>query len=228
MSKISFRRSKAAFTLAETLVASAAASLVLGALIGTSVALQKSFSAAVAYATAEGDQLRFSDYVALDCRRASTAKVDNGVTINGISTNNVLTLTIPDYYDSYDTNGNPYPCPETSPAPSPASHPKDPTLVNNAVTYGGTPRTIRYYAQGNRFYRDDITPNPVPTGKNGVATAIANNVAGFNITQQDLTSTVKCTITFTPTFITSLSNNGVAGSKTFTVTFLRNAGARLP
>jgi hypothetical protein len=218
MSKISFRRSKAAFTLAETLVASAAASLVLGALITTSVALQKSFSAAVAYATAEGDQLRFSDYVALDCRRASTAKVDNGVTINGISTNNVLTLTIPDYYDSYDTNGNPYPCPETSPAPSPASHPKDPTLVNNAVTYGGTPRTIRYYAQGNRFYRE----------QNGVATAIANNVAGFNITQQDLTSTVKCTITFTPTFITSLSNNGVAGSKTFTVTFLRNAGARLP
>ena len=218
MSKISFRRSKAAFTLAETLVASAAASLVLGALITTSVALQKSFSAAVAYATAEGDQLRFSDYVALDCRRASTAKVDNGVTINGISTNNVLTLTIPDYYDSYDTNGNPYPCPETSPAPSPASHPKDPTLVNTAVTYGGTPRTIRYYAQGNRFYRE----------QNGVATAIANNVAGFNITQQDLTSTVKCTITFTPTFITSLSNNGVAGSKTFTVTFLRNAGARLP
>jgi len=218
MSKISFRRSKAAFTLAETLVASAAASLVLGALITTSVALQKSFSAAVAYATAEGDQLRFSDYVALDCRRASTAKVDNGVTINGISTNNVLTLTIPDYYDSYDTNGNPYPCPETSPAPSPASHPKDPTLVNNAVTYGGTPRTIRYYAQGNQFYRE----------QNGVATAIANNVAGFNITQQDLTSTVKCTITFTPTFITSLSNNGVAGSKTFTVTFLRNAGARLP
>ena len=218
MSKISFRRSKAAFTLAETLVASAAASLVLGALIATSVALQKSFSAAVAYATAEGDQLRFSDYVALDCRRASTAKVDNGVTINGISTNNVLTLTIPDYYDSYDTNGNPYPCPETSPAPSPASHPKDPTLVNNAVTYGGTPRTIRYYAQGNQFYRE----------QNGVATAIANNVAGFNITQQDLTSTVKCTITFTPTFITSVSNNGVAGSKTFTVTFLRNAGARLP
>ena len=218
MSKISFRRSKAAFTLAETLVASAAASLVLGALITTSVALQKSFSAAVAYATAEGDQLRFSDYVALDCRRASSAKVDNGVTINGISTNNVLTLTIPDYYDSYDTNGNPYPCPETSPAPSPASHPKDPTLVNNAVTYGGAPRTIRYYAQGNQFYRE----------QNGVATAIANNVAGFNITQQDLTSTVKCTITFTPTFITSLSNNGVAGSKTFTVTFLRNAGARLP
>ena len=218
MSKISFRRSKAAFTLAETLVASAAASLVLGALIATSVALQKSFSAAVAYATAEGDQLRFSDYVALDCRRASSAKVDNGVTINGISTNNVLTLTIPDYYDSYDTNGNPYPCPETSPAPSPASHPKDPTLVNNAVTYGGTSRTIRYYAQGNQFYRE----------QNGVATAIANNVAGFNITQQDLTSTVKCPITFTPTFITSLSNNGVAGSKTFTVTFLRNAGARLP
>jgi hypothetical protein len=227
MSKISFRRSKAAFTLAETLVASAAASLVLGALITTSVALQKSFSAAVAYATAQGDQLRFSDYVALDCRRATNAcagTLINGVCtpppviINGISTNNVLTLTIPDYYDSYDTNGNPYPCPETSPAPSPASHPKDPTLVNNAVTYGGTPRTIRYYAQGNQFYRE----------QNGVATAIADNVAGFNITQQDLTSTVKCTITFTPKFITALSNNGVAGSKTFTVTFLRNAGARLP
>ncbi|HXP35842.1 MAG TPA: hypothetical protein VN827_09875 [Chthoniobacterales bacterium] len=218
MSKTSFRRSETAFTLAETLVATAAASLVLGGLIMTSVAMQRSFSAAVAYATAEGDQLRFSDYVALDCRRATWAGVANGVTINGISTDNVLTLTIPDYYNSYDANGNPYPSPDTSPAPSPASQPKNPTLVNNAVTYGGTALTIRYYAQGNRFYRE----------QNGVATAIADNVAGFNITQQDLTSTVKCTITFTPKFIQASSNNGVAGSKTFTVTFLRNAGARLP
>jgi len=230
MNKIFLRRSAAAFTLTETLVASAAASLVLGALMATSVAMQKSFSAAQAYATAEGDQLRFSDYVALDCRRALSASVANSVVINGISTNNVLTLTIPDYYDSYDPKtGNPYPCPDTSPVPSPASHPWPPTFLNNAITYGITPRTICYYAQGNQFYRDDITPNQVPTGKNGVATVIASNVAGFNITQQDLTTTVSCTITFTPTFINSTSNsvsNSVTGSATHTITFLRNAGAR--
>ena len=209
-------RSQAAFTLAEILVASAAASLVLGTLITTSVALQKSFSATEAYVTAEGDQLRFSDYVAMDCRRASSATVANGVTINGISTNNVLTLTIPDYYDSYDVNGNPYPCPETTPAPSPASHPKNPTLTDPSNLYGGTARTIRYYAQGGRFYRE----------QNGAATAIANNVSGFNITQQDLTSTVSCTITFTPKFIMTPSSSAVTGSATHTVTFLRNAGAR--
>jgi hypothetical protein len=224
MNKISLRRSEAAFTLAETLVASAAAGLVLAALMASSVALQKSFAATEAYVTAEGDQLRFSDYVAMDCRRAVSVTASNGVTINGISTNNVLTLKIPGYYDSYDGKGNPYPCPDTSPAPSPASHPKDPDGTSH--TYLGTQRVICYYAQGNRFYRDDITPNQVPTGTNGVATVIANNVAGFNITEQDLLSTVSCTITFTPKFITTPSTSAVTGSTTHTVTFLRNAGAR--
>jgi len=214
MNKISLRRSEAAFTLAETLVASAAAGLVLAALIASSVAIQKSFAATQAYVTAEGDQLRFSDYVAMDCRRAVSATAANGVMINGISTNNVLTLTIPDYYDSYDGKGNPYPCPDTSPAPSPASHPKNPDDTSH--TYGGTAHTIRYYAQGSQFYRE----------QNGVATAIANNVAGFTITEQDLTSTVSCTITFTPKFITTPSSSAVTGTATHTVTFLRNAGAR--
>jgi hypothetical protein len=218
MKKISLRRSKGAFTLTETLVASAAASLVLGALMASSVALQKSFSATEAYATAEGDQLRFSDYVALDCRRALSASVANGVVINGISTDNVLTLTIPEYYDSYDTNptkpdGRPN---DNFGNPLPASQPKNPTMVSNSATYGGTPRAIRYYAQGSQFYRE----------QNGVATTIANNVAGFSITQLDLTSTVSCTITFTPKFIRSNSSNAVTGSGTRTITFLRNAGAR--
>lgn len=68
---------------------------------------RRALPAAEAYAAAQGDQMRYSDYIALDVRRATSATVSNAVLINGILTDNVLTLVIPDYYSSYATDLNP-------------------------------------------------------------------------------------------------------------------------
>ena len=192
------------------------ASIVLAALTGSAIAIEKGLAAIESYATAEGDQMRFADYIAMDVRRCISASVANGVMINGKSTDNVLILTIPDYYSSYDSSGNPYPYPATSPAPSPYSVANNPSLTNGAISYGTTARTIRYYQQGSSFYRE----------VGGVPSAIAINVAGFSVSQQDLTTNVKCTITFTPRFNFTPLSTSINGTSVYTTTFLRNAVAR--
>src|SRR5690242_18058924 len=83
----------AGFTLAEMLVSVGCGTLILAAIIATGVSLQKSYSALDGYSTAEGDQLRVLDYIAMDCRRAISATVSS-VTVNGI-TENALVLTLP-------------------------------------------------------------------------------------------------------------------------------------
>ncbi len=88
-------RSFRAFTLVEMLMTIASSSIVLTALISGGVALVRSFAAVEGYSIAEGDQLRVSDYISMDVRRALTASVDN---------NNVLTITIPNYYDANNAN----------------------------------------------------------------------------------------------------------------------------
>src|SRR4029077_5262769 len=78
------RRLLSGFTLVEMLMTLASSSTVLTALVMGGVALHRSLAALEGYSTAEGDQLRVSDYIALDVRRALTASVD---------ANNVLTIT---------------------------------------------------------------------------------------------------------------------------------------
>jgi len=109
----------------------------------------------------------------------------------------VLTLKIPDYYDN---TGNP----------------RDPEFVNGALTYGTTPKTIRYFQMGASFYREE----------GGISTAIASNVGTFDVAQEDLTANVRCAIQFTPTFTFNPSQGARATTKTYSTTFLRNAVAR--
>ena len=117
---------KQGFTLLESMMALGCGSLILAAVLTSSTALQRSFMAVQGYSMAEGDQLRVSDYIALDCRRAISASVAS----------NTLTLTLPNYYDNtgapitptFDTNGN--------------------------IQYGTGNMTVRYYAQGTNFIRE--------------------------------------------------------------------------
>ncbi len=80
--KIPTKRSLAAFTLVEMLVSVACSSIILAAVVTAGVALQRSFAAVEAYSISEGDQLRVQDYIAMDCRRATTALVDAGAWTN--------------------------------------------------------------------------------------------------------------------------------------------------
>jgi Tfp pilus assembly protein PilW len=186
-----------AFTLVEMLMTLASSSIVMAAVLVGGVALQRSFAAVEGYSIAEGDQLRVEDYIAMDCRRALTASVD---------ANNTLTLTIPNYYDANNDK------PKWSNAHSVA-----PTFTSNgAIQYGAGTTIIKYYALATNFVRE----------VNGTPNVIARNVSSFTVSPQDLTSSVSCSITFSPAF-TSLPGPGpVAGTTVYCNTFLRNAVAR--
>ena len=200
------RARNSGMTLTETLVGMGITVFILAVLTAGSISLQTSYAGASAYAAAEGDQMRISDYIALDVRRAisAAAAVNAAITttINGVSTSvtvpNLLTLTRPDFYDG---SGNP-----NEPA----------FTANGAITYGATPVMVRYFQIGTSFYRETT----------GVATAIAKNVGSFEVTEQDLTANVKCTIKFVPKFARNGSDAAKNGTTLVSSTFLRNAVAR--
>ena len=168
------QKARAGFTLVEMMVSLGCGSLILAALMAASVGLQRSFAAVEGYSTAEGNQLRVLDYIAMDCRRALSAQVAS----------NTLTLTVPGYYQP---NGTPY-------DPTFNSTTTDTIQYNSGATY-----TIQYSQSGSTFVRTVGPDATWPTGN--TATAIATNVSSFNVTVQDLTSTVSCSIMFFPTFI---------------------------
>jgi prepilin-type N-terminal cleavage/methylation domain-containing protein len=93
--KLLKNRRSPGFTLVEMMVSLSCGSLMLAAVMTAGVALQRSFLAVEGYSISEGDQLRVQDYIAMDCRRSSTVAIAN----------NVLTLTLPNYYQG---NGTPY------------------------------------------------------------------------------------------------------------------------
>jgi hypothetical protein len=115
----------------------------------------------------------------------------------------ILTLTVPAYYDS---GGNAV----------------TPTFNSTwGIQYGtGSTVTITYYQIGGNFVRS------VTVGSTTTTTAIATNVSTFTVTPQDLTSTVSCSITFSPRFTYLPGPGPVAGTTVFCNTFLRNAAAR--
>lgn len=101
-----FRRS--AFTLVETLVASAAGLSLVAVLASAAFAVQTSIAATNQYITGVNNENRLVDYVAQDLRRAfrvgtivsgnySTAKNFSSFSVNESS---ILAITVPDYYGS--------------------------------------------------------------------------------------------------------------------------------
>lgn len=83
-------KSTHALTLAETMVATAAASLLILGLFTAILSLQRSFGSTDLRAKTEADRMRLYDYLSLDLRRALRVELNEGV----------LTVDIPDFYES--------------------------------------------------------------------------------------------------------------------------------
>ncbi len=182
------------FTLIELMTSLGCGSFILAAVVAAGVSLQKSYAAFEGYSTAEADQLRVLDYIAMDCRRATAASIGTVTVSNGAEniTENQLVLTLPAYYSSVDST----------------AVPNTPVLGVSGVTYGGGATvTIKYYinyynpsasASGNiaYFVREVVTTTTDNT------TPIAKNVASFSVTDLNpaSTGTVTCWIMFFPTF----------------------------
>ncbi len=197
-------------TLAEMLVALTVFSVVMMALVGSSVALQRSFAATDDYFSREGDQLRILDYFCTDLRRALAVGLNsNTVTYKGTSFSNTipsgatkyLTVVIPNYRDSASSN-------------------RFPTVSSDAVNYGGSPVTVSYYLLGSSVYRVESDPdlasgNPLNNARN-----IADNVTDFKITDSTIVNTlfsdtvISVSATFAPKYSNSLWTSSLSTTST--------------
>lgn len=99
-----------AFTLAEMMISMGGSAVVIGALLFSSIEIQKSLHASESYATYQSDQRRLLDCISRDMRRSigvatsSAMNGSGGTRLNGaaatIENATSLVLTLPGYYQS--------------------------------------------------------------------------------------------------------------------------------
>jgi type II secretory pathway component PulJ len=134
------RISLGGFLLSEVIVSTLIfAAISMGLLMGFT-ALERNYSATSDFALNHADEMRISDYLALDLRRALSVQ----------AARNDTTIFIPRYYDS---SGNP----------------QTPALDGNGgVYYGaaGSSVTVHYYLSGGTIYRQQDNAVPVPLALN--------------------------------------------------------------
>lgn len=130
----------AGFTLTELCISMAIFSIVSAGLLMGFTSLERSYTATTAYTINHADQLRISDYLAMDLRRALAVQ----------PAQNDTSIYIPVYYD---TNGAI----------------QTPTLDGKGgVYYGasGSSVKVRYYLSNGAIYRQQGSANPVVLADN--------------------------------------------------------------
>jgi hypothetical protein len=213
----------AGMTIAETAVAAGIGTSILAAFTWASVALQRSYVAIEDYAKGQNDQMRISDYLSLDMRRALSVSITGSTQSPPL----VVTLIIPNVYDS---NGKKYLPSVTSvtgwPYKKHHHHKHQNIILNQVVDYGkvnyqgstvATPATTQTVT-----YTLDNSSNILYRSVNGVAKMIARDVKDFNVSVSDLDETAQTSITFQPRFRTLASTEAVSGTTYFQTTLTRN------
>ncbi len=185
------------FTLVEVMISSAIFGAVsLGLLMGFT-SLERSFSATTDFATNHADQMRISDYLALDLRRALTVQ----------AAQNNTTIFIPRYYDA-------------------SGAPQMPTLDGTGGVYYGASDSsvrIRYYLSGGTIYREQVDW-PLSGSPVYLSIPVAENVKDFVFDVTDLGKVVTTRITFEPTFRSGVASADVITATAFyNTTLLRNS-----
>ena len=132
------RRSRSGFSLVELLISCAIFSSVSGALITGFISLKRNYVATTDFAVNHGDQMRISDYLALDFRRALKVDPPNP---------NDVSIYIPCYYDS-----------------TPARSVQTPMLDGKGGVYYGAQDSsvkVHYYLSVGVIYRQEGSAGPV-------------------------------------------------------------------
>jgi type II secretory pathway component PulJ len=133
-------RADGGFSLSEMMISTLIfAAISMGLLLGF-VALERNYAASSDFALNHADQMRISDYLALDLRRALSLH----------AASNDTTIYIPSYYDP---NGNP-----TTPALD----------GQGGVYYGavGSSVMVHYYLSGGTIYRQQDSGRPIALAVN--------------------------------------------------------------
>ena len=184
-----------AFTLPEVMIATLIFSAVsLGLLMGFT-SLERCFAATTEFATNHSDEMRISDYLALDLRRALSVQ----------ATQNDTTIFIPCYYDA-------------------AGAPQTPTLDGNGGVVSG-PREPRFRcvitspaAQFTGSTNWPATVSPIVS-----TVAVAENVKDFIFNVTDLGKVVTTKITFNPIYRSGgATTSAIAATAFYNTTLLRN------
>jgi type II secretory pathway pseudopilin PulG len=172
------RRSGSAFTLLEMLIALGITGVMFAMIVGAGVGALRSLAVADDYSYQNNEELRAMDYIIRDLRRALTVTIPSG----GSS----LSMTIPDYYTSYDAQGNPN------------GNLVTPTIVNGAPVYGNAskPLTVSYAVSGTQLIR---TQTIQATGATSTL-VVCSRVNGFALGFVALSTTVTFKITFDPKY----------------------------
>ena len=134
------RHNQRGFALSEMMIATLVFSVITVGLLMAFVSLTRSYAGTTDFAINHADQMRISDYLALDLRRAVA------VTAN----TNDTTIFIPSYYAADGTV-------------------QTPTLDGDGgVNYGasGSSVRIRYYLSGSTIYRQQDSGTPVALATN--------------------------------------------------------------
>ena len=190
-----------AFTLTEMMIAIAIGSIILGVMLTSSIALQKSFSAADNYFGAHMQQIRIVDYLARDVRR--------GFSVTTSLDKQTVTVKIPKYIiQAADSDAT----------PSTIGTPRSPTLAISSgdynINYGTTTNqisTVVYQISGSSIQRTE----------DGVVTTIASSTdvlipetIDIELANTEYTSTA---ITFKPISVADRS-----GTVVYSTAYLRN------
>ena len=149
-----------------------------GMIIGAGTNSLRSLVVADDYSYQSNEELRAVDFIVRDLRRALTATIS--------ASGNSLSLTMPDYYSSYDSQGNPNGSLVT------------PTIVQGAPVYGDPtkPLLISYAVSGSKLIRTQTVQS---TG--AVSTlVICSRVNNLALEFIALRTTVKFNITFDPKY----------------------------
>jgi prepilin-type N-terminal cleavage/methylation domain-containing protein len=189
------RPARAAFTLLELMFSIAIFSSAGLALLLGFVALERSFSATTQFAQSHGDEMRLSDYMALDFRRALAVETLQP---------NEASIYIPAYYDSNN-------------------EPITPTLDGEGGVYygpldasGNVPKIrIHYYLVNGCVYRQEGSAPPV---------VLATSVHAFNfpaVIPAD-GKVVRTLITFAPQFSSGEDTTVINATAFYNTTLLRS------
>ena len=172
------KRKKAAFSIAELLIAAGILGLFMTALLTTWSSVGYSALNTTTYARRQNEQMRVLDYLKRDIRRATKVELYNGailVTATNVAAS-ALKLTIPDYYadsrEDDDALG--------------VNTPNSPAISGNSVAYG-TPLTVNYLTLGGAGVRQE----------QGVSRNVADAAGVFALSfKRESNGAIRCQVTF--------------------------------
>ena len=167
---------RSAFTMVEILVGMGIASAMFAAALSAGLGVLRSLYAADDYSYESNQQSRAMDYIARDIRGALTVNLPTG--------GQTLTLTLPQYYSSYDAQGNP------------TGSPVDPVFDGNVPVYGNVaqPLEVTYSVNGQQLIRQQTVQSTGAIAR----LVVCEDVNEFQLVFVPQTTAVQYSISFQP------------------------------